>query len=269
MLFHTSEYSGKWSLKLTHFLLHSPQLTYKGVPEGREENKGMWRRDRGLHHRFRAAWTAWPETKRTGSHIPARGSNAAQGSNAAGAPSIPSGCRHGKTVRCGLWQQVQSCRGLGKEALKLEVSWIRNFCGFLFCSYWPKTKRFGSIWSQESLGLSVTFDSICRPLECVKKSFRRKRTENSLVGVILGSNFKRKGVIDLGWWTRIQCTDDESKNCAPETRVILLTSVTRLTLQRRKSYCNSAPEGCVSTRTLLVPALEVGKGKEFQYVPLF
>ena len=116
------------------------------------------------------------------------------------APSIRSGYRQHKTVRYDLWQPVQSCRWESCRGLELEVSWIRNFCGFLVCSCWPKTKRFGGIWSQESLGLIVTFEGICRPLECVKKSLRRKRTGNSLVGFVPGSNFKRKGIIDLGWW---------------------------------------------------------------------
>lgn len=64
VLFNTRECAGKWSLKLTHCLFHSPQLT--GVLESRKENGGTSRQDQGLHHKFRAVWTFWPEIGRPG-----------------------------------------------------------------------------------------------------------------------------------------------------------------------------------------------------------
>lgn len=96
----------------------------------------------------------------------------------------------------------------------------------------------------------MSFGGIYRPFEYVRKSLGKKKIGNSMMApiIVIGSNFKRKGSkksFDIFFW------------------------FVKLALQGGKGNLNSGPELCVSTRILLVHALEIDKGKEFQHISLF
>lgn len=77
---------------------------------------------------------------------------------------------------------------------------------------------------------------------------QKKQTGNSLMGLVLGSNFKRKGnrkSFDTFFW------------------------FVKPAVQGRTGSQNSGLELCASTRKLLVVALEIDTGKEFQHISLF
>lgn len=93
----------------------------------------------------------------------------------------------------------------------------------------------------------MSFGGLCRTMERVK-NLEKKQAENSLMGLVLGSNFKRKGnrkSLDTFFWFG------------------------KLAVQGRTGSQNSGLELCASTRILLVVALEIDQGMEFQHVSLF